>query len=92
MPYTLPTSLGKNDKGRSEEEKLSKLKIDLLLAFEEQDKLLSILVSALTPSSLRLWRHSIKLSYPQINEAITVRLEELRHGSLLRNQDQVEEL
>jgi len=35
MPYTLPTSLGKNDKGRSEEEKLSKLKIDLLLAFEE---------------------------------------------------------
>ena len=65
--------------------------MDLLLAFEEQDKLLSTLASSPAPSSPRLQRHSIELSYPQIDEAITIRLEELRYGSLLRNQDRVEE-
>jgi hypothetical protein len=62
MPYTLYTLLGKNSKGGSKEENLSKLKKDLLLAFKEQDKLL--LVLAPTPSSLRLRRYSIKLPHP----------------------------
>jgi hypothetical protein len=35
MLYTLPTSLGKNSEEGSEEENLSELKKDLLLAFEE---------------------------------------------------------
>jgi len=52
-PYTLPASLSKNSKGESEEENASKLEKDLLLAFEEQDKLLSALAPAL--SSPRLW-------------------------------------
>jgi len=90
-PHTLPASLGKNGEGGSEEEKLSELEMDLLLAFEEQDKLLSTLASSPAPSSPRLWRHSIEPSHPQIDEAVTVRLEELRHGSPLRNQDRVEE-
>jgi hypothetical protein len=51
-PHTLPTLLGKNDEGESEEENLSKLKKDLLLAFEEQEKSLSALAPA--PSSPRL--------------------------------------
>jgi hypothetical protein len=65
MPYTLYALLSKNSKGKSKEETLFKLKKDLLLAFEEQDKL--SLASALTLSSLRLRRYSIKLLYPQIN-------------------------
>jgi hypothetical protein len=51
-PHTLPASLSKNGKGGSKEENVSKLKKDLLLAFEEQDKLLSALAPA--PSSPRL--------------------------------------
>jgi hypothetical protein len=35
MPHTLYASLGKNSKGGSEEENLSELEKDLLLAFEE---------------------------------------------------------
>ncbi|KAH8747836.1 hypothetical protein F5882DRAFT_387109 [Hyaloscypha sp. PMI_1271] len=65
--------------------------MDLLLAFEEQDKLLLMSASAPAPSSPQLWRHSIVPSHPQIDEAGTVRSEELRHGSPLRNQDRVEE-
>ena len=62
MPYTLYALLSKNSKRGSKEETLFKLKKDLLLAFKEQDKLL--LASALTLSSLRLKRYSIKLLYP----------------------------
>jgi hypothetical protein len=62
MPYTLYALLSKNSKGGSKEETLFKLKKDLLLAFEEQDKLL--LASALTLSSPQLGRYSIKLLYP----------------------------
>ena len=62
-PYTLPASLSKNSKGESEEENASKLEKDLLLAFEEQDKLLSALALAPAPSSPRLWRYSIEPSY-----------------------------
>jgi hypothetical protein len=77
-PYTLPAS----------SENVSELEKDLLLAFEEQDKLLSALVP--TPSSPRLWHHSIEPSHPQIYGASTVRLEELGHGSPLRSQDREE--
>jgi hypothetical protein len=35
MPYTLPALLNKNSKGGSEEENVSKLKKNLLLAFKE---------------------------------------------------------
>jgi hypothetical protein len=62
MPHTLHASLGKNGEGGSEEENLSELEKDLLLAFEEQDKL--SLASAPTPSSPRLGRHSIELPHP----------------------------
>jgi len=65
MPYTLHALLSKNSKGGSKEETLFKLKKDLLLAFEEQDKLL--LASALTLSFLQLKRYSIKLLHSQIN-------------------------
>jgi hypothetical protein len=51
MLYTLLALLSKNNKGKSKEENVFKLKKDLLLAFEEQDKLLSAL--AFTLSSLR---------------------------------------
>jgi hypothetical protein len=87
--YTLLASLSKNSKGENKEENVFKLKKDLLLAFEEQDKLLS--APALALSSPRLWHNSIKLSHPQIDGASTVRLEELRHGSPLRSQDREEE-
>ena len=88
MPYTLPASLNKNSKGESKKENISELEKDLLLAFEEQDKLLSALASTL--NSPRFWHHSIKLSYPQIDGTSTIRLEELRHGSPLRSQDREE--
>lgn len=80
--YTLLASLSKNREGGSEEENGSKLEKDLLLAFKEQDKLLS--ASAPAPSSPRLWRHSIELLHPQIDQ--------LRHGSPLRSQNRGEEL
>jgi hypothetical protein len=35
MLYTLPALLSKNNKGKSEEENVFKLKKDLLLAFKE---------------------------------------------------------
>jgi hypothetical protein len=88
-PYTLLASLSKNSEGECKEDNFSQLDKGLLLAFEEQDKLLS--ASNPAPSSPQLWRHSIELSNSQINGAGTVRLEELRHGSPLRNQDREEE-
>jgi hypothetical protein len=51
MLYTLLALLSMNNKGESKEENVFKLKKDLLLAFEEQDKLL--LALALTLSSLQ---------------------------------------
>jgi hypothetical protein len=92
-PCTLPTPSGKNGGGGSEEENVSELEKDLLLAFKEQDRLLSASASASAPasSSLRLWHHSIEPSHPQIDVAGTVGLEGLRHGSPLRSQDRGEE-
>jgi len=66
MPHTLHASLSKNGEGGSGEETLSELEKDLLLAFEEQDKL--SLASAPTPSSPRLGRYSIELPHPQIDQ------------------------
>ena len=48
MLYTLLALLSKNSKGESKEENVFKLKKDLILAFEEQDKLLSALALALS--------------------------------------------
>jgi hypothetical protein len=67
--------------------------MDMLLAFEEQEKSLS----ATAPSSPRPHHHSTELPHPQIDQEHDQsgtnygRLEELRHGSLLLNQDQEEE-
>ena len=90
MSYTLPASLSKNSEGESKEENVSELEKDLLLAFEEQDKLLLTLALAL--NSPRLWNYSIKSLHSQINGTSTIRLEEFRYDSPLRSQDREEEL
>jgi hypothetical protein len=51
MPYTLLALLSKNNKGGSKEKNVSKLKKNLLLAFEKQELLL-VLVLAPAPSFL----------------------------------------
>jgi hypothetical protein len=88
--FCLVTSIFlRNRKGIVGKHAQSELEKDLLLAFEEQDKLLS--APAPTLSSPRLWHRSIEPSHSQIDGAGTVRLEELRHGSPLRSQDREEE-
>jgi hypothetical protein len=42
IPHSLPASLVENNRERSEEENVSELEKDLLLAFKKQDKSLSL--------------------------------------------------
>jgi hypothetical protein len=91
-PHTLPQPLDEVGGGESEEN-VSEFERDMLLAFEEHVKS----SSATAPSSPLPHRHSTEPPHPQIDqehdqsEANYARLEELRHGSLLRIQDQKEE-
>jgi hypothetical protein len=87
-PHTLPKPLDKDGRGESKES-VSKLEMDMLLAFKEQEKS----SSATASSSPRPHRHSTERLRPQIDQEHDQsgtnygRLEELRHGSLLRSQD-----
>jgi hypothetical protein len=91
-PYTLPKPLDEDSGGESGEN-VSELEMDMLLAFEEQEKS----SSATAPSSPRPHRHSTEQSHPRIDREHDQggtnygRLEGLRHSSPLRNQDQEEE-
>jgi len=91
-PQTLPQPLDEDGGGESGEN-VSELEIDMLLAFEEQEKS----SSATAPSSPRPHRHSTGPLHPQIDQEHDQsrtnygRLEELRHGSPLCSQDQEEE-
>jgi hypothetical protein len=83
-----------DEDGGGSEENVSKLERDMLLAFEEQEKL----SSATAPSSPQPPRRYIEQSHPWIDQGHEQggtshgSLEELRHGSPLRNQDQEEEM
>jgi len=78
--------------GGTSDENASKLKKDLLLVFEEQEKSLAI-----APRVPRPHHHPTKPSHPPTDQEHDQsgtgygRLEELGHFSPLRNQDQVEE-
>jgi hypothetical protein len=61
-PYTLPKPLDEDSRGESEEN-VSKLEMDMLLAFEKQEKL----SSATAPSSTRPHCHSTEQSHPRID-------------------------
>jgi hypothetical protein len=92
-PHTLSKPLDKDSRGRREEN-ISELERDILLAFEEHVKS----SSATAPSFPCLHHHSTEPPHLQIDQeynqsrASYSRLERLRHGSLLSNQDQEEEL
>ena len=90
-PHTLPKPLDEDGGGESWEN-ISELEMDMLLAFEEQEKS----SSATAPSSARPHRHSTEQSYPRIDQehgqggTSHSRLEELGFCSPPRNQDQDE--
>jgi hypothetical protein len=78
------------DGGGESGEHVSELEMDMLLAFKEQEKS----SSATAPSSPRPHHHSTEPPHPRIDQEHDQsgtnygRLEELRHGSPLRSQDQ----
>jgi hypothetical protein len=80
--------LDENGGGGSEEESVSELEKDMLLAFEGQEK------SSATASSSQNPRHSVEPPHPQQHDQSVTgygKLQELRHGTPLRSQDQGEE-
>jgi hypothetical protein len=90
-PYSLSTPLDENGGGGSEEKTVSELEKDLLLAFEEQEK------PSLAPAPSSPHRPSAEQLHPQIDwehdqeHDQSGRLEELKHSTPLRSQDQEEE-